>query len=49
MLITSASTPTTPPEAGSVFKFGYEEDFHQIKDYIIDILSVENSFQKFYK
>lgn len=33
---------------GSVYKFGYEEDFDKIKRLLIKILSAENSIQQFY-
>lgn len=33
---------------GSVYKFGYEEDFDKIKRFLIKILSAENSIEQFY-
>jgi hypothetical protein len=33
---------------GSVYKFGYEEDFDRIKEVLIKILSAEESIQQFY-
>lgn len=34
---------------GSVYKFGYEDDFDRIKKFLIKILSADNSIQQFYK
>lgn len=33
---------------GSVYKFGYEEDFEKIKKLLVKILSAENFFEQFY-
>ena len=33
---------------GSVYKFGYEQDFEKIKKYLVKIISVNNSIDQFY-